>query len=636
MPVRSHSKFSLIFTIALLAFASVAIAQERAAGPVATVHVDAGQITFEPHGKGWVTVRVTGPGEYAFTAEFPPGQLPIFRAIDPDGNPLPDGTYNYEIDEKLANGKIRSDADSQGQPEKSLGKPKLFETQFGVFTVVNGSIVDPTLEENGSAAKTSGNVSVAATDPAREITPQDVVYNDDVIVTGSLCVGFDCVNGESFGFDTIRMKENNTRIKFEDTSSSAGFPTTDWQLTANDSASGGANKFSIEDITSATVPFTVTGGAPSNSLFVGSTGRVGFRTSTPILDLHASTSNTPAIRLEQTSSGGFTAQTWDIAGNEANFFIRDITGGSKLPFRIRPGAPTDSLIIEREHVEFVGDGVIFEQNPPDNTLVVTAGGTVKIAEQIEASATMIDSTGSFLGFNNPNIIAMQVAGINRLKVQPTGVQVIGTLSKSSGSFKIDHPLDPANKYLYHSFVESPDMMNIYNGNVELDEAGEAAVTMPEWFGALNEEYRYQLTPIGASSPDLHVAQGIIGNEFRIAGGTPGGQVSWQVTGVRSDPYAQANRIVVEENKPLAERGTFIFPGYYEDDAVIASAAADPVTPEAIIAEKNAELRNLELENSRLQQQLDQIMNRLTAIESMVAAGGQTRQAARETEADSAR
>src|SRR2546430_12448123 len=122
-------------------------------------------------------------------------------------------------------------------------------------------------------------------------------------------------------------------------------PIYDWQLTANDSASGGSSKFSIEDITGSKVPFTVTAGAATNSIFVDSTGRVGLRTSTPVLDLHINTSNTPAHRLEQNNSGGFAAQTWDIAGNEANFFVRDVTGGSRLPFRIRPGAPTSSIDI---------------------------------------------------------------------------------------------------------------------------------------------------------------------------------------------------------------------------------------------------------------------------------------------------
>src|SRR5439155_13052926 len=176
------------------------------------------------------------------------------------------------------------------------------------------------------------------------LSAPDVVTADDAIIQGSLCVGLDCVNNESFGFDTIRLKENNTRIKFDDTSTAAGCPNNDWQLTAND-ACGGANKFSIEDITGSKVPFTITAGAPTNSVFVDSTGRLGLRTSTPVLDIHVATSNTPAMRLEQNNTGGFTAQTWDVAGNEANFFVRDVTGGSRLPFRIRPGAPTSSIDI---------------------------------------------------------------------------------------------------------------------------------------------------------------------------------------------------------------------------------------------------------------------------------------------------
>lgn len=180
---------------------------------------------------------------------------------------------------------------------------------------------------------------------ASSIALADTVIPDDLIVQGSACIGLDCVNNESFGFDTIRLKENNTRIHFMDTSTSPGFPNHNWQLTANDSASGGLNKFSIEDLTAATVPFTILGSAPTNSIFVAASGKVGLRTSTPVLDLQITTGDTPAQRLEQTSSGGFTAQTWDIAGNEANFFVRDVTSGSRLPFRIRPGAPTSSIDI---------------------------------------------------------------------------------------------------------------------------------------------------------------------------------------------------------------------------------------------------------------------------------------------------
>ena len=142
------------------------------------------------------------------------------------------------------------------------------------------------------------------------------------------------------------------------------------------------------------------------------------------------------------------------------------------------------------------------------------------------------------------------------------LSVVGTLSKSAGAFIIDHPLDPANKYLRHSFVESPDMKNVYDGVAALDSAGAAQVLLPEWFGALNRDFRYQLTPIGAPAPDLHVAEEIADNRFKIAGGAPGMKVSWQVTGIRQDPYANAHRIPVEEEKPAEEKGHYLHPGLH--------------------------------------------------------------------------
>jgi len=141
------------------------------------------------------------------------------------------------------------------------------------------------------------------------------------------------------------------------------------------------------------------------------------------------------------------------------------------------------------------------------------------------------------------------------------VHVNGNLSKNSGSFEIDHPLDPANKYLYHSFVESPDMMNLYNGTVMLDANGEAVVELPEWFEALNRDFRYQLTCIGGFAP-VYIAEEISSNHFKIAGGNPGMKVSWQVTGIRQDAWANAHRIQVEVEKPERERGYYLHPELY--------------------------------------------------------------------------
>tara|TARA_R110002072_G_scaffold14307_1_gene59669 strand:+ start:121821 stop:123719 length:1899 start_codon:yes stop_codon:yes gene_type:complete len=178
-----------------------------------------------------------------------------------------------------------------------------------------------------------------------DIPTRDQVILDDLIVTGSACIGFDCANNESFGFDTIRLKENNLRIGFQDTSNSASFPTNDWEITINDSANGGANYFGVTDVTAGNRPFTVSAGAGVNALFVAGNGNVGLGTATPAVELQVTDGDTPTLRLEQNGSSGYPARTWDVAGNETNFFIRDVTGGSLLPFRIQPTAPTGSLSI---------------------------------------------------------------------------------------------------------------------------------------------------------------------------------------------------------------------------------------------------------------------------------------------------
>jgi trimeric autotransporter adhesin len=170
---------------------------------------------------------------------------------------------------------------------------------------------------------------------------------------------------------------------------------------------------------------------------------------------------------------------------------------------------------------------------------------------------------------------------NGTAVLATGnVDVTGTVSKAGGGFKIDHPLDPANKYLYHSFVESPDMMNVYNGVVTLDGDGRATVQLPDWFGAVNSDYRYQLTALLGPAPDLHVSALIEDGQFSIAGGQPGQQVSWQVTGIRQDAWANANRLPVEADKTTVDRGTYLHPELIPGGKLLASIerAVSPPRP----------------------------------------------------------
>ncbi|MBS0625974.1 MAG: hypothetical protein JSS32_07985, partial [Verrucomicrobia bacterium] len=150
--------------------------------------------------------------------------------------------------------------------------------------------------------------------------------------------------------------------------------------------------------------------------------------------------------------------------------------------------------------------------------------------------------------------------LNNTFVFNGSVSVTGSLSKGGGSFKIDHPLDPQNKYLYHSFAESPDMLNIYNGNVFLDEAGEATVNLPSYFEALNRDFKYQLTPFAIAI--VYVRKKIENNQFSIGSNVPNIEVSWQVTGIRKDRFALANAVVPEVEKEPEKKGSYLHPEVY--------------------------------------------------------------------------
>ncbi len=176
--------------------------------------------------------------------------------------------------------------------------------------------------------------------------------------------------------------------------------------------------------------------------------------------------------------------------------------------------------------------------------------------------------GWFFGGNGSTIggdaIAADVGGPSGAYAGNFGgdVNVTGAIFAGAKDFKIDHPVDPANMYLYHASVESSEMMNIYSGNVILDANGAATIQLPEWFEALNNDFRYQLTAIGAAAPGLHVATEVANHQFAIAGGAPGMKVSWQLTAVRHDAFAKAHPLVVEQEKNAHERGFYIHPELY--------------------------------------------------------------------------
>ena len=224
------------------------------------------------------------------------------------------------------------------------------------------------------------------------------------------------------------------------------------------------------------------------------------------------------------------------------------------------------IFADSENADFTSTGA--------NQFLVRASGNVGINTGNPLAVLHVE------GEAIEDLLRVRAAGATKLMVHdnggtsvganvgpPTnGLAVFGNITKGGGSFKIDHPLDPENKYLYHSFVESPDMMNIYNGNVTTDASGQAIVELPEWFDALNRDFRYQLTVIGTFARAI-VLEKIKDNRFVIATDAPAVEVSWQVTGIRHDPYAEMNRIQVEEDKPEAERGKLLHPEAWGEASV---------------------------------------------------------------------
>jgi hypothetical protein len=423
--------------VGLFVLIAVVIALPAAAGDIVAFNAGPSGITWRPliqfeHG----VLTIGTPDGLVFQDEFKAGESVSFNPFAQEYK-ASDGTYRWQIllgrpstvDPKLRDAARakRGDGDPDIEALHRAASTRATQVQSGAFTIQNGAIVPSDLTEPRVKSGDGGPRGMAPV-PFRQadwpqddpsVQPVDQVIPDDLIVQGSLCVGFDCVNNESFGFDTIRLKENNTRIKFEDTSVGT-FPTNDWQLTANDSASGGASKFSIEDITGARVPFTIQAGATTNSIFVDSSGRVGFRTSTPVLDLHVNTSNTPAMRLEQNNSGGFTAQTWDVG----------------------PGAPTSSIDIAAS-----GNVGIGTASPGRKlALSVAAGdgislGDRSVAGNLFVGRTVTNSFGGNSGWMNfgqsgagiDNFIAFGtvqdgVGGGERVRITNIGNVGIGTTS----------------------------------------------------------------------------------------------------------------------------------------------------------------------------------------------------------------
>jgi hypothetical protein len=298
----------------------------------------------------------------------------------------------------------------------------------------------------------------------------------------------------------------------------------------------GANQWHL-NYSSAGLNFAETG-VTDYRLFLEDGGNVGIGTGTPGARLHVqNTSGQETSRFENLTTG---PSTYAVVARTAS-----TTGGTRTGYFEAQGTSGNTnaiYAINRSDTDNAAAGYFNAASPTGMTTGVWA----------DISSTNTSSAAAY--FRNRSASGAGYAGwfVGNVLIQ-------GTLSKSAGSFTIDHPLDPANKTLSHSFVESPDMMNVYNGNVVLDNNGEAWVQLPDWFEALNKDYRYQLTCIGGFAP-VYVASEVKDNRFQIGGGKPGLKVSWQVTGIRRDSYAEKYRIQVEQDK--AEGGTYLCPECY--------------------------------------------------------------------------
>lgn len=290
-------------------------------------------------------------------------------------------------------------------------------------------------------------------------------------------------------------------------------------------------------------------------LRVTAAGLVGLGTTAPTALLHAVSATGGALRGDYTGSGvsqGVRGKTTSVDGYGV-FGENTSTGaggGSGLLGLGTVGVAGRSAAVSGYGVS----GIATAANP--STVAVYAHSTGPTSNGLKAVADGGGVSYAVWGVADPD----SYAGIFQGRVTVFGdLNCTGTLSKAAGTFRIDHPLDPAGRYLLHSFVESPDMLNVYSGTVTVAAGGTAVVTLPGYFDALNTDVRYQLTAVGAPMPDLHVAVPHAGGRFTIGGAVAGQQVSWQVTGVRQDAYAKAHPVVPEVAKPARERGTYLHP-----------------------------------------------------------------------------
>lgn len=406
--------------------------------PAALVNASRGFVEWTPQVDAEsIVLALADPQGLVRTIHFGAGEAPVLSLFDTQDAPLPDGTYTWEL-----------------RVTPRLGARLV---QSGHFTIHNGDLVSPDLSEQPESPSRRGN------SPApRTITAPDQVVPDDLIVDGKGCIGLSCVNSEAFGAEALRLKQSVVRLRFEDTSAT-GFPARDWQLTVNDSASGGADRFSIEDLTAGTTPLTVRGGAPNNSLYVDPVGKVGLGTSTPADRLHV-LENTDAgtvIRAENTNSGLNAQGSFRAQSNAAVVHLRAHGSGRTV-----------------------------------SRFGVVLGGWSEIVQDI--------GNGLVIGTQTDKPIILGTNNTNRLHITPTGDVGIGT---SSPGRSLD--------------VARSGAVDVGFYNSSATHAGGGAATPARWFFQVDNDPNrtFKISREGGGGPVLTVdkKQDANGPTFKVDG-----------------------------------------------------------------------------------------------------------------------
>jgi hypothetical protein len=552
-------------------------------------------------GDRWLGIRVGADAEMPDRFRFTPAPWAIYAAESPpdddwevSGDDIQRLTGNVGIGcAASADSRLSVASESPGAARFSVAG----EGSAGLFAVTNPQNTDPAVLVDSGGDAPAVKVLMGGTGAAGEYATTNAANDEPVLYAhtvgygpagvfavdrtgaeintlvagnkadGAAIYGVNSGHGQSAWFFTTGFDNPKPALQVDNNGTGAA-------IEAGSSGEGGAGRFTNWDWT------TLNPALAAETRGMGSAGKF----------TNTNLDNTSPALVAQNDGLG-----------EAGVFVNanDTNGGPAL-YAESYGVSAQTRVISGRYVGATADaaGVYGESVPADfyGTGGAFVGGYVGAAGVVKPTGaeSYMGLYGSVSGGTGTNMGVYGYAdgfGTNYAGYFTGDVKVTGYLFKDGGGFQIDHPLDPANMYLNHSFVESPDMKNVYDGVELLDGSGEAWVELPEWFGALNGDFRYQLTAIGAPGPSLYIAEEVAGNRFKIAGGEPGMKVSWLVTGIRQDPYAEAHRIPVEERKPPHVLGLYEHPELYgrpESDGVnyAARAKAERAEPPGETAEWN--------------------------------------------------